>query len=306
VVAQTAFLGDAVLGLSVVQALESAFAPADVRYLVRKGNESLVPGAVFVWDKRRDKWNHFRQTLTEIRRFAPEVFVNIQRFFSSGLMTVLSGAKITVGFDKNPLSAMFTHRVAHVVDGRHELERNAELLKALGVERWERPRIRMEDPGVDGRYVVLAPTTVWATKTWAHWTALARLLAERVKVYVVGAPDERDACQIVAGDHAENLAGALSLPQLAGLMKRAARVFVNDSAPLHIAGAVNAPVTAMFCSTVPAFGFGPISDDAIVLDVNGLECRPCGLHGKKRCPLGHFRCGRDILPHTVAATLSLS
>ncbi|MCS7084740.1 MAG: glycosyltransferase family 9 protein [Bacteroidia bacterium] len=305
-VAQTAFLGDAVLGLSVVQALQKAFPDADIRYLVRKGNESIVPGPVFVWDKRRRKYEHFFQTLVQIRRFRPELFVVVQRYFSSGLMAMLSGAQTIVGFDKNPFSCAFTFRVAHRLDGRHELERNAELLKPLGIVGWERPKIRVEDSNVPAEpYVVLAPATVWATKAWAYWPELARALAQKKRVYVVGAPGEREICARVAGDWAVNLAGELTLPQLAGLMRGALRVFCNDSAPLHIAGAVNAPVTVFFCSTVPAFGFGPISDDAVVLEARELQCRPCGLHGRKRCPKGHFRCAKEIGVAAAVRTLGL-
>jgi heptosyltransferase-2 len=58
---------------------------------------------------------------------------------------------------------------------------------------------------------------------------------------------------------------------------------------------MNAPVRAVFCSTVPAFGFYPVSDDAEVIEVDyDLYCRPCGLHGYKQCPEGHFKCARDI------------
>jgi heptosyltransferase-2 len=58
---------------------------------------------------------------------------------------------------------------------------------------------------------------------------------------------------------------------------------------------VNANVTAVFCSTVPAFGFGPLSDKSFVVEKNDkLYCRPCGLHGKKSCPEGHFKCANDI------------
>jgi heptosyltransferase-2 len=74
-------------------------------------------------------------------------------------------------------------------------------------------------------------------------------------------------------------------------MKGAIMNYVNDSAPLHFASAVNAPVTAVFCSTVPAFGFGPLSDVSFVVETDiPLSCRPCGLHGYKACPLGHFNC----------------
>ena len=71
--------------------------------------------------------------------------------------------------------------------------------------------------------------------------------------------------------------------------------YTNDSAPLHFATAMNAPLTAVFCSTVPAFGFGPLRDQARVVEVQErLACRPCGLHGHKACPEGHFACAMKI------------
>jgi len=57
---------------------------------------------------------------------------------------------------------------------------------------------------------------------------------------------------------------------------------------------MNAPVTAFFCSTIPGFGFGPLSEDSEIKEVLNLSCRPCGLHGHKQCPEGHFKCGKDI------------
>lgn len=78
-------------------------------------------------------------------------------------------------------------------------------------------------------------------------------------------------------------------------MKSATMNYVNDSAPLHIASAMNAPVTAIFCSTVPAFGFGPLRENGRVVETSErLDCRPCGLHGHSACPKGHFRCAMGI------------
>jgi len=71
--------------------------------------------------------------------------------------------------------------------------------------------------------------------------------------------------------------------------------FVNDSSPLHLANALNAPVTAIFCSTVADFGFFPIGKNSFLVETSEkLACRPCGLHGKKTCPQGHFACGKNI------------
>ena len=92
-----------------------------------------------------------------------------------------------------------------------------------------------------------------------------------------------------------NLAGKLSLLETAALMQNAEMNFVNDSAPLHIASAMNAKVTAIFCSTIPAFGFTPLSDKSTLVETKAmLDCRPCGLHGYKSCPEGHFKCAYSI------------
>jgi heptosyltransferase-2 len=64
---------------------------------------------------------------------------------------------------------------------------------------------------------------------------------------------------------------------------------------MHFASAVNAPVTAIYCSTIPEFGFGPLSDSRFIVQTSlDLKCKPCGIHGKKDCPLGHFKCAVSI------------
>jgi heptosyltransferase-2 len=118
-------------------------------------------------------------------------------------------------------------------------------------------------------------------------------------IYLLGAPVDHQVCESIrlaeADDTVVNLAGKLSFLESAALMKDAAMNFVNDSAPMHIASAMNAPVTAVYCSTVPSFGFGPLSDKSFVVEIQEkLSCRPCGLHGYKSCPQQHFRCAYEI------------
>jgi ADP-heptose:LPS heptosyltransferase len=80
--------------------------------------------------------------------------------------------------------------------------------------------------------------------------------------------------------------------------------FTNDSAPMHLASAVDAPVTVVYCSTVPGFGFGPLSSDSCVVEIEKpLYCRPCGLHGLKACPEHHFRCALEIPANRLTARL---
>ena len=71
---------------------------------------------------------------------------------------------------------------------------------------------------------------------------------------------------------------------------------------MHLASAMNAPVTVVYCSTIPGFGFGPLSDNARIIETKlELTCRPCGLHGLKACPLGHFNCAQSIEINDILA-----
>jgi heptosyltransferase-2 len=103
----------------------------------------------------------------------------------------------------------------------------------------------------------------------------------------------------------EILAGKLNFLSSAALMEKAKMNYTNDSAPLHFASATDAPVTAIFCSTVPAFGFYPLSSKSFIAETDEkLPCRPCSLHGLKACPLGHFKCAYTIPTSKLLATLS--
>ena len=80
--------------------------------------------------KYRDLWRIL--TLIRARQYA--VILNLQRYSSTGLLTALSKAKLTIGFAQNPLSRYFTYHVDHRYEpGIHEIDRNAGLLHPLGI-----------------------------------------------------------------------------------------------------------------------------------------------------------------------------
>jgi len=135
--------------------------------------------------------------------------------------------------------------------------------------------------------------------TVEKWIEFLNQVPENLKVYILGAPGDKTLGEKIrtttSNKNVYNLCGELSFLQSVALQKDAKMNFVNDSAPMHLASATNAPVTAIFCSTVPAFGFGPLSDNsAIVESQSELPCRPCGLHGHTTCPEKHFLCARSI------------
>ena len=295
---------------------------------------------VLVWDKKHGKYAALWALLGQIRAAGYGRVVTLQRFASTGFLTALSGAPERIGFAKNPLSRLFTRRVPHVIgDGTHEVERNLRLLNEESVMRNEELNLtdnssflglhsslsaayrpRLSPTAADeaaaapyaaaGPYICLAPTSVWFTKQYpeAKWLELLAALPAGVRVYLLGGPPDVAACErLAAASGRENvlsIAGKIGLLASAALMRGALMNYVNDSAPMHLCSAVDAPVTAVFCSTVPAFGFGPLSPVSFVVETpEPLECRPCGLHGHAACPRGHFRCAYGIAVGQLLASL---
>lgn len=318
-VVQTAFIGDVILATPIHEKLHSFFPFATIDFMLRKGNEAMLQNHPFlneliIWDKKHDKIKNLLQLIGQIREKKYDLLVNVHRFASSGLLSLLSGAKIKVGFDKNPFSFCYDVRVRHQLgNNTHEVSRNLSLIEKFTDDSMVRPKLypSLSDyeairnyahpDDYTGRYITMAPTSVWFTKQLParQWIKLINKQESGMRIFLLGAPGDRDACERIQKGSGNrfvvNLAGKLSFLQSAALMKTAHMNYVNDSAPLHMASAMNAPVTAIFCSTIPAFGFGPLSDQQSIIQVKEeLPCRPCGIHGFKSCPKGHFKCGEDI------------
>ena len=213
-----------------------------------------------------------------------------------------------IGFNSSPLSYFFTNRVSHGISKsgtEHEVQRNLKLLKVVSLEaKLANPYINIEKinlPDVKENYITIAPASVWVTKQYPaeKWVEFIKKVPATTSIYLLGGGADNDKLEFIRNsclDHdIKNLAGKLNLRESASLMKSAKMNFVNDSAPLHLGSAVNAPVTAVFCSTVPEFGFGPLSEDGVVIQAEiELDCRPCGIHGHNSCPRNHFKCAHEI------------
>lgn len=320
---QTAFIGDVVLATGLIEKLHRSFPDAQIDFLVRKGNESLLINhpylhEVLIWDKKKKKTRNLFKMLKRIRKNKYDKVINLQRFASTGILTAFSSANEKIGFNKNPLSFLFTKNVKHVIgENKHEIERNNDLVKDFTDQVVEKPRLYpafSDESAVKVyktfSYITISPASVWFTKQYPKekWVEFINRLPDNYTIYLLGSGPDRDFAEQIKNNSSHewviNLCGKLSFLQSAALMKDAKMNYVNDSAPMHFASAVNAPVTAIYCSTLPSFGFGPLSDISFVAETEEeLSCRPCGLHGKKACPLGHFKCAFTIKEEQLLNTL---
>lgn len=302
-----------VLATALVEKLAKFFPIGKIDFLVRKGNESLLNNnphlnKVLVWDKKQNKYSNLFKLTNQIRKNKYDVVINLQRFASTGFLAGFSKANSIIGFKKNPLSFLFSQTFEHTIgDGKHEVERNLKLIEHLTNNEIEKPSLYTAEADFEKvktfkseKYITLSPASVWYTKALPveKWIELINLKSN-FKIYLLGGLSDKSFLDEIKSkskqQNIENLAGKLSFLQSAALMQDADMNYVNDSAPLHFASSVNATVTAFFCSTTPKFGFGPLSSNNKIVETSEyLDCKPCGLHGKKECPQGHFKCGKNI------------
>jgi heptosyltransferase II len=316
-VIQTAFIGDVVLATSMLETLHRQFPTAILDIAVRKGNESLFNehpfiSQVLLWDKKSNKYKHLFQLLGAIRKKKYSLVLNLQRYAATGFLTAFSGASKTIGFNKNPFHLFFTESVEHSMNidgtGGHEIERNHRLVQSICNSETAHPVLYPSQEDYlavqayqQKKYICIAPTSVWYTKQFPKekWVELIDQIPTNFNLFLLGGLGDSSICEQIlestTNKNCFNLAGKLSFLQSAAFMKNAVMNYVNDSAPLHFCSAMNATVTVVYCSTIPAFGYGPLSTNKTIVETNQLlTCRPCGLHGKKECPIGHFNCAKTI------------
>ncbi len=315
---QTAFLGDVVLATALIEALRHQLPDAPIDFLLRKGSEHLLNGhphihKLYVWDKQQGKLKNLWGIAREVRRARYTHVINAHRGATTGFVTALSRAGERRGFSKNPFSWRYTFKAEHRFSKPgespvlHETDRNQRLISDLCGLQPARPRLYpapADYEAVKGYqqapYICIAPSSVWATKRFpiTRWAVLADRLPPGHKIYVLGGPGDFGLAEelIDLADRTDlvNLCGHLSMIQSAVLMSGAVMNYANDSGPVHFASALNAPMTAVFCSTHRCFGFGPLSDNSRLVELEDLYCKPCGIHGYPACPQGHFRCANDI------------
>jgi heptosyltransferase-2 len=330
-VIQTSFLGDVVLTTPLIAELATR-GPAHV-VATREGAPLLARNpdiaGVTVYDKRGAARGvgglaNVAAELTAARvRAAASGATDAVAYLAQGsvrsaALARLAGFRTRVGFTTSAGRWLYTRRVPYRED-RHHAERLWRLAERPGdapSHEQLRPRLfpggaereavdrLLDDAGAGAAPIVaLAPGSVWATKRWPYYPELARLLAGSARLVVIGGKDDGAlATEIMraAGDSVIDATGRLSLLGSAELIRRCDALVTNDSAPQHLASAVGTPTVSAFGPTVPEFGFGPLAPRSTAVGVAGLDCRPCDRHGPMRCPLGHWKCMRDLTPGVVA------
>jgi lipopolysaccharide heptosyltransferase II len=322
---QTAFLGDVILALPMVQTLKMHMPDAKIDFLCIPQTADVLAGhpdisTVIQYDKKDgDKLDKFIEVLSEIREVEYDIVFCPHRFSRSALLTYYSEAKVRIGFDRNSFSFLLTEKVKYVQD-KHEIYRNLDLVKTLPGFEYDEKKVSLKPnlyPSEENRkrveqllhrsnLIAFAPCSRWYTKQLTPSKSgelVHKLTFEGYNVVLLGGKVDENYCrelEVMTGDESLiNLCGKLSPLESYHAITRSKALITVDSAVQHLGAASNTPIVLIYGSTDMRFGFYPLTSKNIIIENNKLDCRPCTDHGRDSCPKEHFKCIEDLTAEEI-------
>lgn len=325
---QTAFLGDCILTLPIIDALKLKYPDSRIDILTTPQAAdifrlSVGVNTVYELDKRNK-----HRSLLSVSTFALKLKKNNythlyapHRSFRTAIISFLINTKYSFGYDKNSLSFIYKKRIKYRKN-IHEVQR---LLDLIGFpyndDSWRIiPKLNfskfnlkeIEGKFSDRKYIIVAPGSVWNTKKYPaeyYIKIIQDLLNKNYEVLLVGSKEEKDLCNYIEEEinnsNVFNLSGIYNIVETMFLLRYSRFIICNDSASAHMGVVVDRPVIMIYCSTVPDFGFYPYNKSSTYFSYDKLSCKPCGIHGYDKCPLEHFNCAKLLEPETIINNIKL-
>ncbi|MDR3626884.1 MAG: glycosyltransferase family 9 protein [Ignavibacteriaceae bacterium] len=327
-VIQTAFIGDAILTLPMIQKLKDILPDSLIDVLAIPSTAEIFSSSpkvdnTIVLDKR-GKQKSVRGLLKFIKELKKNNYSRIyspHRSFRSSFIVMMLGVKETYGFTKSSFKYVYRHLIKYV-PAHHEVQRNLDLIGFEYKDDWKiLPEIHIPDTAekkinefisankLSGNIAAIAPGSVWNTKKYpeTYFIDIIRYFREkRYSVILIGSEKDKNLCDNIAGSFTDGVissAGNFSIVETICLLKTAKIIVSNDSAPTHFGMCANIPVLTIYCSTVPEFGFSPYNLKSTFVSLDGLDCKPCGIHGHDKCPIKTFICGANLKPQIVISKI---
>lgn len=314
---QTAFLGDLILTTPLIESIKSIFPESHLTVISKPFGKDVFKNNPFVdslilFDKKK------QSTFWLIKQLYKkyDIAISPHRSHRASYILFLSKIPKRVGFDKSGFSFLYTDRMVHKFDGTHEIDRNLSLLKVFPeysedkIKRY--PNLYLDNKEdefykslniEEKKYVVIAPGSKWPTKRWTAegYFKVAEVLSKKINVVFIGSEEDvgfTNEILSLGKIDVINLVGKTTLRESFSIIKHARLLISNDSSPIHMATSFNVPVIDIYGPTVKDFGFYPYRN-GIVIEIENLSCRPCGLHGHKICPIKTHECMKNIKPDTI-------
>ncbi|MES2801046.1 MAG: glycosyltransferase family 9 protein [Bdellovibrionota bacterium] len=332
VVVQTAFIGDVFLSIPFLKRLRALYPNDKIIFVAKKGVADYLLKLQVIDElltvNKGDK-SSYHKAVKKINSHndVANVFC-LHRSFRSALFTWQLKAKKKYGFSQG-LNFLFFSKTIKYVKAFPDAIRQMSLLApidpitAAKIQEKDWSYLNFSDqrghfaniPDFFSMHpeghsfnthkkIALFPGSVWETKKWPvnYYAELTeKLLAHNYEVFLMGGPEEAALCEEIKAKNstAQVLAGKMKLVESIDFLKTCDLIIGNDSSPSHLGASVGTPVLSIFGPTTLNLGFRPWLDHSVVVENRDLPCRPCGLHGHNKCPLGHHKCMKDLTADQV-------
>lgn len=323
-VIQTAFPGDAILTLPLIQELKRKIPGHLIDVLCIPSTVEIFAASphvnsVIPFDKRGEQKSYiaFIRFLKQLRANNYEIVYSPHRSFRSALIAMNLSAKETYGFENSSLKFAFKHTVNYDTSA-HEVKRNLEFIGddysagkwkiipeiTVSLESKKKVQKFFSDNKID-KFITIAPGSVWETKKYPieyFKQIIDHFINKKYQIILVGGVNDKRLCddlRIGFEEVVHIVAGDFSFIETIQLLKSTSLLVCNDSAPTHLGMCADIPVLTIYCSTVSQFGFYPYNTKSDYISYDNLVCKPCGIHGFNNCPLGTFDCATLLVPNLV-------
>lgn len=336
-VIQTAFIGDAILTLPMLKRLKDIYPDSTIDVVTTPAASGIFRAnpytyKVYSYDKKGK--DHSIASLVkfagQIKREGYTRIYSPHRSFRTSMLVLLSGVKETYGFSNASFRQVYKNLVFYDVR-HHEVQRNLALLDngllpsdwrilpevvAEAEEKMKVSKFLEEAKGLpdekdfpEVKFAAVAPGSVWMTKRYPKEKFLEvidHLLAKNYNVLLIGGKEDAEYCREISSEFKSNVisaAGQFSIVETIELLRHCRLLVSNDSAPTHFGMCADIPVVTIYCSTVADFGFYPYNDKSTYVSYDDLSCKPCGIHGRRQCPVKTFACAYKLDIITVAGAI---
>lgn len=328
-VIQTAFLGDAILTLPMIQKLKELYPNYSIDVLCIPTTEEVFRNSPFVndvivYDKKYQQ-KSIKELFLLIKKIRSKNYFKIyspHRSFRTSIIVLFSGSENTYGFKNASLSFFYKYRIKYDKNV-HEVARNLQLIgidtsnnnwqiyPMLTINRDIEKKIETNIPIKEKNFIAIAPGSLWATKKYPaeYFEVIVNYLVNRnYFVFFIGGKEDQFICENLQekfNRDSISFANKLNVIETIALLKKCSALICNDSAPTHMGMTAQIPTLTIYCSTIPNFGFYPYNENSKFVSYDNLKCKPCGIHGHKKCPINTFDCGYLLTPQIVIEKLNL-
>ena len=305
-------MGDIIYTTPVVRCIKKQLPDAEVHFLTKPAFKYIYDNNPYL-DRLFLLKSTLSETIEEIKAEKYDYIIDLHNNLRTSLIKLRTGIKSST-YKKQRLRKWLSLKFnLKLVPPIHLVERYLKTVKFLGVKNDGKPidyYVKAEHdlkkllpPSHQEKYVAFVIGATHFTKRMPNEKIISICRQINQPVVLLGGEDVKaNAVEIAnsVGNSIYNACGITSLDESVFLVSKAEKTIGFDTGLTHIAEAFDKPIASIWGGTVPELlGVQPyMVKDAKVIGIN-ISCRPCSKFGLEKCPLGHFKCMKDIPDDTV-------